>query len=122
MELCWPPTILPPAAAKPPAAAATPAPPTAEAEKPKPKIIPGKVIVPGDNMMRRPWGELVSLDLKTRTGTFRNEGTDQIQSFIVMPYSELTHHAAPGDLARLPRRRAGHLSPASQRQRTSGSG
>jgi hypothetical protein len=49
-------------------------------------------------MMRRPWGELVSVDLKTRTGTFRNEGNDQIQSFIVMPYSELTHHAAAGDL------------------------
>ena len=69
----------------------------AEAEKPKLKIIPGKVIVPLDNM-RRPWGELVSLDLATRTGTFRNESTDEIQSFIVMPYSELTHHAAPGDL------------------------
>ena len=48
--------------------------------------------------MHRLWGELVSLDLATRTGTFRNESTDEIQSFIVMPYSELTHHAAPGDL------------------------
>ena len=47
---------------------------------------------------RRPWGELISLDLTTRTGTFRNESNDQVQSFIVMPYSELTHHAAPGDL------------------------
>ncbi len=79
-----------------PTVAATATPP-AEAEKPKLKIIPGKVIVPLDNM-RRPWGELVSLDLATRTGTFRNESTDEIQSFIVMPYSELTHHAAPGDL------------------------
>ena len=74
--------------------AATPAPD----DKPKLKIIPGKVIVPGDNLMRRPWGELISIDLATRTGTFRNEGNDQVQSFIVMPYAELTHHAAPGDL------------------------
>ena len=82
-----------PAAANPPAAA-----PAAEADKPRMKIIPGKVIVPGDKEMRRPWGELISIDLATRTGTFRNEGNDQVQSFIVMPYSELTHHAMQGDL------------------------
>ena len=41
-------------------------------KKPPLKIIPGKVIVPTD-AMRRPWGELLSLDFKTRTGTFRNE-------------------------------------------------
>jgi len=83
-------------AAAPAANPAAPA-PSAAADKPKLQIIPGKVIVPTDNM-RRPWGELISLDLKTRTGTFRNEGNDQVQSFIVMPYSELTHHAAAGDL------------------------
>jgi hypothetical protein len=66
-------------------------------QKPVSKIIPGQVIVPTDNM-RRPWGELVSIDLKTRTGTFRNESTDQIQSFTVMPYAELLHHATLGDL------------------------
>lgn len=76
---------------------ATPA-PAAPDDKPKLQIIPGKVIVPGDTEMRRPWGELISIDLATRTGTFRNEGNDQVQSFIVMPYAELTHHAAPGDL------------------------
>ena len=65
--------------------------------KPILKIIPGQIIVPTDNM-RRPWGELVSIDLKTRTGTFRNESTDQIQSFTVMPYAELLHHATLGDL------------------------
>ena len=69
----------------------------AAAEKPT-QIIPGKVIFPGGENMRRPWGELISLDLATRTGTFRNEATDQVQSFIVMPYAELLHHAAPGDL------------------------
>jgi hypothetical protein len=92
-----------PAPAQPAAAAPAntpapaPAPAAPDADKPKLQIIPGKVIVPIDNM-RRPWGELISIDLATRTGTFRNEGNDQVQSFIVMPYSELTHHAAPGDL------------------------
>ena len=85
-----------PAPAAPSAATPAVAPPAA-ADKPKLQIIPGKVIVPTDNM-RRPWGELISLDLKTRTGTFRNEGNDQVQSFIVVPYAELYHHAALGDL------------------------
>jgi hypothetical protein len=96
------PAPAPAADAKPAAAAPTnPAPatvPTPAEEKPQPQITPGKCLVPGDKMMRRIWGELVSLDLKARTGTFRNEGDDKIQSFIVLPYAELTHHAAPGDL------------------------
>lgn len=67
--------------------------------KPKLKIIPGQVIVPtGTGEMRRPWGELISLDLATRTGKFRNEGDDTVMSFTVMPYAELLHHAASGDL------------------------
>jgi len=67
--------------------------------KPKAKIILGHVIVPtGTGEMRRPWGELISLDLKTRTGKFRNEGDDTVMSFTVMPYAELLHHAASGDL------------------------
>lgn len=67
--------------------------------KPKLKIIPGQVIVPtGNGEMRRPWGELISLDLATRTGRFRNEGDDVVMSFTVMPYAELLHHAANGDL------------------------
>ncbi len=61
------------------------------------KITPGKVIIPTD-AMRRIWGELVSIDLKTRTGTFRNEGNDEIMPFTVLPYAELLHHAALGDL------------------------
>ncbi len=73
--------------------AADPAP----AKKPVLKIIPGQVIVPTD-AMRRIWGELVSIDLATRTGTFRKEGTDEIMSFTVLPYAELLHHAAFGDL------------------------
>lgn len=69
------------------------------AEKPKAKIVPGKVIVPtGKGEMQRPWGELVSMDLKTRTGTFRKDGTDEVIKFTVMPYSELLHHATFGDL------------------------
>lgn len=77
-----------------PAASAADAP-----AKPKLKIIPGQVIVPtGNGEMRRPWGELISLDLKTRTGKFRNEGDDAVMSFTVMPYAELLHHAASGDL------------------------
>lgn len=67
------------------------------AAKPVLKISPGKVIVPTD-AMRRIWGELVSLDLKRRTGTFRKEGTDEIMPFTVLPYAELYHHAAFGDL------------------------
>jgi len=80
-----------------PASPATPAPATpAPVHK---KIIPGQVIVPtGDGEMRRPWGELISLDLATRTGKFRNESNDEVMSFTVMPYSELYHHAAFGDL------------------------
>lgn len=67
--------------------------------KPKLKIIPGHVIIPtGAGEMRRPWGELLSLDLATRTGKFRNEGDDTVMSFTVMPYAELLHHAASGDL------------------------
>jgi hypothetical protein len=71
-----------------PAATPTPAPR---------KIKPGEVIVPTENM-RRIWGELVSIDLQTRTGTFRNESTDEIMPFTVLPYAELYHHAAFGDL------------------------
>jgi hypothetical protein len=72
------------------------------AEPPKPakaplKITPGKVIVPTD-AMRRIWGELVSVDLATRTGTFRREGTDEVMKFTAMPYAELLHHATFGDL------------------------
>jgi len=61
------------------------------------KITPGKVIVPTD-AMRRIWGELLSVDLATRTGTFRNEGTDEVMKFTAMPYAELLHHATFGDL------------------------
>ena len=73
--------------------AADPAP----AAKPVLKIIPGQVIVPTD-AMRRIWGELISIDLATRTGKFRKEGTDEVMSFTVLPYAELLHHAAFGDL------------------------
>ena len=67
--------------------------------KPPLKIIPGQVIIPTQTGgMRRPWGELLSLDLATRTGKFRNEGDDSVMSFTVMPYAELLHHAASGDL------------------------
>ncbi len=61
------------------------------------KITPGKVIVPTDRM-RRIWGELISLDLKMRTGKFRNEGNDEVTDFTVLPYAELYHHAAYGAL------------------------
>jgi hypothetical protein len=65
--------------------------------KPPLKITPGQVIIPFDRM-QRPWGELISLDLATRTGKFRRESTDEVVNFIVMPYAELLHHAANGDL------------------------
>lgn len=79
--------------------AADPAPAATPPAKPKVKIIPGQVIVPTNpGEMRRIWGELISLDLKTRTGKFRKEDTDEIMSFTVMPYAELLHHAANGDL------------------------
>lgn len=65
--------------------------------KPVLKVQPGKVIVPTD-AMRRIWGELVSLDLEKRTGTFRKEGTDEVMPFTVLPYAELLHHASFGDL------------------------
>ena len=73
---------------------------TLAADPPAPpvkKIEPGKVVVPTDKM-RRLWGELVSLDLMTRTGTFRNEATDEVMPFVVLPYAELLHHATFGDL------------------------
>lgn len=71
----------------------------ADAVPPKPalKITPGQVIVPTDKM-RRPWGELISIDFATRTGKFRKDGTDEIIPFTVLPYAELLHHAAFGDL------------------------
>jgi hypothetical protein len=62
-----------------------------------PVITPGKVIIPLEKM-RRIWGELVSLDLTTRTGKFRNESNNEVMSFTVMPYAELLHHATLGDL------------------------
>lgn len=65
--------------------------------KPVLKITPGQVIIPFDRM-QRPWGELISIDLKTRTGKFRRENNDEIISFTVMPYAELLHHATHGDL------------------------
>lgn len=65
--------------------------------KPVLKITPGQVIVPTD-AMRRIWGELISIDLATRTGKFRKEGTDEVMSFTVLPYAELLHHATFGDL------------------------
>jgi hypothetical protein len=69
----------------------------APAKKPVLKITPGQVIVPTD-AMRRPWGELISLDPATRTGAFRNEGDDTVMRFTIMPYAELLHHAAFGDV------------------------
>ena len=48
--------------------------------------------------MKRIWGELVSLDRKTRTGVFRDENTDKLMPFTVLPYAELLHHATFGDL------------------------
>src|SRR4051794_35143438 len=68
-------------------------------KKEPPKITPGKVVVPTEpGTMRRIWGELISVDLEKRTGKFRNEGNDEEIDFIVMPYAELLHHAAHGDL------------------------
>lgn len=65
--------------------------------KPPLKITPGQVIIPFDKM-RRIWGELISVDLATRTGTFRAEGDDTIMRFTAMPYAEMLHHATFGDL------------------------
>ena len=65
--------------------------------KPVLKITPGEVIVPTDRM-RRMWGELISLDMKTRTGKFRSESDDEVRTFTIMPYAELLHHASFGDL------------------------
>ncbi|MDR3406097.1 MAG: hypothetical protein P4L99_26660 [Chthoniobacter sp.] len=82
-----------------PAAPAAPPPATPAADKPVLKIIPGQVVVPtADGLMRRIWGELISVDLSTRTGKFRQESTDQVLNFTVMPYAELLHHASFGDL------------------------
>jgi hypothetical protein len=67
------------------------------AAKPVAKITPGQVIIPFERM-QRPWGELISVDLETRAGKFRREGNDEVVEFIVMPYAELLHHAAHGDL------------------------
>jgi hypothetical protein len=78
-----------------------PAPATPDPSKPVLKIIPGQVIVPTD-AMRRIWGELISLDPKTRTGKFRKEGTDEVISFTVLPYAELYHHGTFGDLQDFP--------------------
>lgn len=61
------------------------------------KITPGQVIVPTERM-RRIWGELVSVDLKTRQGTFRAEHNDEVFHFTAMPYAEMLHHATFGDL------------------------
>lgn len=67
-------------------------------DSPTQKITPGKVIVPYKKM-RRIWGELVSVDLEKRTGTFRAEGEDRIYRFAAMPYAEMLHHATKGYLS-----------------------
>lgn len=75
--------------------AADPAPPA----KPKAKITAGKPIVPtGPGEMRRLWGELISIDQVARTGKFRKMDDDAVYEFVVMPYAELLHHGAQGDL------------------------
>lgn len=79
------------------ASAASAEPVKKPASQPVLKIVPGKVIVPL-NSMHRIWGELVSLDLKTRTGTFRNENNDELMPFVILPYAEMLHHGADGDL------------------------
>jgi hypothetical protein len=66
--------------------------------KPVLKITTGQVIVPFDNM-RRPWGEVISIDPATRTGKFRNESNDEVMSFTALPYAEMLHHATFGDLS-----------------------
>ncbi len=71
--------------------------PVANPTKPVLRITPGQVIVPTD-AMRRPWGELISIDLTTRTGKFRRDGTNEVMSFTVLPYAELLHHGTFGDL------------------------
>ena len=71
--------------------------PVAKPAKPVLRITPGQVIVPTD-AMRRPWGELISIDLATRTGKFRRDGTNEVMSFTVLPYAELLHHGTFGDL------------------------
>lgn len=74
------------------AAAEPAAPPTS-------KIKPGEAIIPvGKGEQRLILGELVSLDLKNRTGTFRFEHNDMLAPFTVLPYAVLMHHAASGDL------------------------
>ena len=65
--------------------------------KPIPVITPGQVIIPFEKM-RRIWGELISIDLATRTGKFRNESNDEVMSFTVMRYAVVLHHATLGDL------------------------
>jgi hypothetical protein len=67
-------------------------------EKPIRKITPGKVIVPTEKM-RRIWGELISVDLETRSGTFRAESEDKVYRFSAMPYAEMLHHGTNGDLS-----------------------
>jgi len=79
------------------AAARLPAAESAKPAKPIRQITPGKVIIPFEKM-RRIWGELVSVDLETRTGTFRAESEDKIYRFSVMPYAEMLHHATKGQL------------------------
>jgi hypothetical protein len=69
------------------------------AKAPECKIKPGEVIVPvGKGEQQLIFGELMSLDIKNRTGSFRIEGNDKIRPFTVLPYAELAHHGAKGDL------------------------
>lgn len=73
---------------------------TADDDKPAAavrKITPGEVIVPTERM-RRIWGELISVDLETRQGTFRAEHNDEVFHFNALPYAEMLHHATFGDL------------------------
>lgn len=70
----------------------------AKEEKPPQKITQGEVIIPF-KQMRRIWGELLTIDPQTRKGTFQAEHNDEVFEFCAMPYAEMLHHAANGDIS-----------------------
>lgn len=73
--------------------------PPAPEPPPAVEFVPGQVIIPTQaGQMRRRWGELISLDEKTRTGKFRDQDTEEVIDFVIMPYAELLHHAYLGDI------------------------
>ena len=76
---------------------------TADAAPPAPRQPPPKILPDGDPRrdvaIQKPRGELLSLDLATRSGTYRRSADGVVVPFTVLPHCLCQHDNALGDLS-----------------------